>query len=178
MGMQMQETSGPDYNSADELLAVVNERDEEIGAERRCVIHEQRMLHRAAHVLVFDNDGRLLIQQRSTLKDRYPLAWECVGGHLGPGETYEAAAVREVEEELGFRPSGVRFLCKVPACDETGQEFIEVFRTLADGLLRPDKSEIVATEWTTLEAVRTEVRTSARPYSPTFLHTLRRLGEL
>ena len=174
----MQETAGPDYNSADELLAVVNERDEEIGAERRCVIHERGMLHRAAHVLVFDKDGRLLIQQRSILKDRHPLTWECVGGHLGPGETYEEAALREVEEELGFHPGTVQLLCKVDACEETGQEFIEVFRTLADGSLRPDESEIVATEWTTLARVREEVRDGTRPYSPTFLNTLQQLGEL
>jgi 8-oxo-dGTP diphosphatase len=46
--------------------------------------------------------GRILIGQR---KDRgqHPLKWEFPGGKVEPGETPEAATIRELEEELGIR---------------------------------------------------------------------------
>lgn len=54
----------------------------------------------AAAALV-DSDGRVLLAQRPAGK---PLAglWEFPGGKVGPGETPEAALVRELREELGI----------------------------------------------------------------------------
>ena len=61
------------------------------------------LIHRTAHVIVFDGAGRLLLQKRSMLKDIQPGRWDtAVGGHLDPGETYEQAARREMNEELGI----------------------------------------------------------------------------
>ncbi len=73
-----------------ELLAVVDEHDNEIGAERRDVIHRDNLLHRAIHLFIFRPTGKLLLQQRSAAKDRYPLHWECVGSDLSPGTTQVA----------------------------------------------------------------------------------------
>jgi len=51
---------------------------------------------------VIERQGRILIAQR---KDTGPhaLKWEFPGGKVEPGETTEAAAVRELAEELGIR---------------------------------------------------------------------------
>ncbi len=46
-------------------------------------------------------DGRLLLQQRPPGK-RHAGLWEFPGGKVDPGETPEAALVREIEEELGL----------------------------------------------------------------------------
>lgn len=111
-----------------ELLAVVNEQDQEIGAERRDVVHRLRFLHRAVHVIVTGPRGGIILQQRSAHKDTFALCWECVGGHLGPGEDYEWAARREVEEELGRPVLDLVRLGKHGPSEETGWEFIEVYR--------------------------------------------------
>ncbi|MCX5210231.1 NUDIX hydrolase [Kitasatospora sp. NBC_00240] len=50
----------------------------------------------AAGVLFFDPDGLVLL-----VKPKYKDGWEVPGGHLLPGESPSAAAVREVAEELG-----------------------------------------------------------------------------
>ena len=54
----------------------------------------------AAAALV-DGDGRVLLQQRPEGKS-LPGLWEFPGGKVEPGETPEAALVRELEEELGI----------------------------------------------------------------------------
>lgn len=54
-----------------------------------------------AAVALVDADGRLLIAQRPAGKPMAGL-WEFPGGKVGPGETPEAALVRELKEELGI----------------------------------------------------------------------------
>src|SRR5882762_5676065 len=52
-------------------------------------------------VAIVDADGRVLLAQRPEGK---PLAglWEFPGGKVAPGETPEAALIRELREELGI----------------------------------------------------------------------------
>ena len=52
-------------------------------------------------VALVDGDGRVLLQQRPPGKPMAGL-WEFPGGKVEPGETPEAALVRELEEELGI----------------------------------------------------------------------------
>jgi len=54
----------------------------------------------AAAALV-DIDGRVLIAKRPSGKAMAGL-WEFPGGKVGPGETPEAALIRELHEELGI----------------------------------------------------------------------------
>ncbi len=51
---------------------------------------------------LFDEAGRILLAQRPEGKQLAGL-WEFPGGKLEPGETPEAALVRELEEELSIR---------------------------------------------------------------------------
>lgn len=51
---------------------------------------------------LFDGAGRILLAQRPEGKQLAGL-WEFPGGKLEPGETPEAALVRELEEELSIR---------------------------------------------------------------------------
>jgi 8-oxo-dGTP diphosphatase len=54
-----------------------------------------------AAVALIDPDGRVLIAQRPAGKAMAGL-WEFPGGKLEPGETPEAALIRELAEELGI----------------------------------------------------------------------------
>ncbi len=68
------------------------------------------MLMVVAAALV-DGDGRVLVQQRPAGKPMAGL-WEFPGGKVEPGETPEAALIRELAEELGI---DVAANCLAPA---------------------------------------------------------------
>ena len=53
---------------------------------------------RAAGGVITDDDGRVVVVHRPRHGD-----WSLPKGKLDPGETWEAAALREVQEECGLR---------------------------------------------------------------------------
>ena len=54
------------------------------------------------HICVFDSRGRLLIQKRASHLKLMPGIWAATGGSAIAGEESEAAARRELFEELGI----------------------------------------------------------------------------
>jgi 8-oxo-dGTP diphosphatase len=62
---------------------------------------EGRRVVLVAAVALVDADGRVLLAQRPEGKPMAGL-WEFPGGKVDPGETPEAALIRELEEELGI----------------------------------------------------------------------------
>ena len=86
-----------------EVFDVCDERDEIIGQKTRQEVHRLGLRHRAVHVLVFNARGEMFLQKRSMQKDCFPGKWDSsASGHLDCGEDYDACAVRELREELGF----------------------------------------------------------------------------
>ena len=126
-----------------------------IGQRPRSEIHRLKLNHRAIHVLVFNSRGELFLQKRSMKKDCFPGAWDSsASGHLAAGESYGACAVRELREEIGLEPARPpERLFKVVACAETGQEFVWVYRCVAEGPFRLDPEEIERGGWFALVAL-------------------------
>ena len=54
-------------------------------------------------VILVDDEGRVLLQERDEHAPIDPNRWGLSGGHLEPGEDPESGAYREVEEETGVR---------------------------------------------------------------------------
>jgi len=77
--------------------------------------------------IVFNQDGELLIDQRSPLSDGANL-WTLPGGHVKLGESHEEAARRELAEETGFVVDDVY---QVGEYDD-GDVHIEYFMTMVD----------------------------------------------
>jgi len=127
-----------------ERFPVVDENDRLLRSALRSEVHGNNLRHRAVHAFVFNRSGELYLQKRSRWKDRHPLLWDSsAAGHLEADETYDAAAARELHEELGIKAKLER-LVKLPASDQTGQEFIWLYRAKCDGPLQPALAEI---EW-------------------------------
>ena len=129
----------------EEIFEFVNDRDEVIGRAPRSEVHRRGLKHRAVHVLVFNARGELFLQKRSLKKDCFPGVWDSsASGHIDPGESYDACAVRELGEELGLQVTKpLERLFKIDACPETGEEFVWVYRCEAEGpfTLHPEEIE-------------------------------------
>jgi 8-oxo-dGTP pyrophosphatase MutT (NUDIX family) len=70
----------------------------------------------AAGGVVLDGDGRVVLVHRPKYDD-----WSLPKGKLAAGESFEEAAVREVEEETGLRCRLVRELPAVEYADAKGR---------------------------------------------------------
>lgn len=140
---------------SEEIFDVVNERDEVIEHRPRSEVHRLGLMHRAAHILVFNALGQVFLQKRSMSKDRQPGLWDSsASGHVDTGETYEACAVRELREEIGLRlAQPPQALFKLAASPETDQEHVWVYRCSAEGPFKLHPEEIERGDWFAPEAV-------------------------
>ena len=88
----------------DELLDLVNEKDEVIGEVWRSeATGNKNKIIREVAVLIFDKNNKILLQQRSFNKKSYPGYWIIsASGHVDKGELPDVAAKKEVSEELGI----------------------------------------------------------------------------
>src|SRR3990172_12943973 len=86
----------------DELLDIVNERDEVIGQMLRSQVYAQKLHNfRAVNAFIQNDEGKLWIPRRTQHKRLFPLALDAsMGGHVGSGESYFEAFKREIFEEL------------------------------------------------------------------------------
>lgn len=134
---------------SEEIFDIVNDRDEVIGQLPRRIVHRDGHMHRAIHVLVFGADGRVFLQKRSMSKDTFPGAWDSsASGHVDSGEDYDACAIRELREEIGLIVNAApRRLFKITACEETGHEFVWVYRLESNGPFTLHPEEIERGEW-------------------------------
>jgi 16S rRNA (adenine1518-N6/adenine1519-N6)-dimethyltransferase len=154
----------------EEIFDVVDADDQVVGQAPRSVVHAQKLLHRAVHIFVFDSRGRLLLQKRSAAKDEYPLCYtSSASGHLGAGESYEAAAPRELEEELGLAGCALEWLHKFPAGPETSLEHTVLYRTTSDQPQRVDPHEIDAVTFHSLDEIAAMIGRAPQEFSPCFV---------
>lgn len=84
-------------------VVLVNENDEVLGAIEKMEAHQKALLHRAFSVFVFNSKGEMLLQQRAAHKYHSPGLWtNACCSHPQPGEETAAAAIRRLQEEMGF----------------------------------------------------------------------------
>jgi isopentenyl-diphosphate Delta-isomerase len=172
--------------ATEEWFDVVNDQDEVIRRATRREVHATGLWHRAVHVLVFDASGRVFLQKRSMNKDLSPGLWDSsCSGHLDAGEEYDAAAIRELGEEIGVHlapgetPS--RWF-RIEACEPTGWEFVWVYQLRYDGPITIEPAEIQYGEWVAPSEVTTRLATRPDDFCPSFRllwpTVVKRLSEL
>ncbi len=155
----------------EEIFDVVNERDEVIGQQPRREVHRLGLMHRAVHVLVFNRLGEVFLQKRSMLKDRQPGLWDSSSsGHVDAGEDYDACALRELREELGFLPQTPPIrLFKLNASPETDQEHLWVYRCRGEGPFTLQAEEISEGRWLSVAEVNRWIGEQPRDFATGFL---------
>lgn len=88
-----------------EIFYHVDDSDNVLGSVTRGEAHRNpNIKHRSIFILVFNGALELLLQKRSQYKDTFPGFWTLSSsGHVEFGQSYDEAAKRELEEELGLQ---------------------------------------------------------------------------
>lgn len=161
----------------EEIFDHVDENDNVIGRDRRSVFHgNPAMIHRVAHVLVFDTAGRLYLQKRSLSKDVQPGKWDTsVGGHVDSGESYEEAGYREMKEELGIEGAALEFLHRYLHRNSFESEYVSTYRCVWNGPVVFDEEEIEDGRFWTMSEIES---TDPSLFTPNFLDELSRYKEM
>lgn len=139
-----------------EYLDIVNQDDTVIGRASRKEIYEKLLLHRIAHVLVFNDKNELALQLRSKNVIFAPLTWTTsAGGHVKSGESYEEAAKREYKEELGVE-SEIEFMAKefYNFVGQPPSKFFTIFKTKYNGEFNINKLVVNKVEFFTIEQIK------------------------
>jgi 8-oxo-dGTP pyrophosphatase MutT (NUDIX family) len=91
-----------DMSAADEILDIVDENDRVVGQCPRGEVYARGLRHRCVFIQARDAEGRIFVHRRTPTKLVFPSLHDMfVGGVVGAGESYDTAALRESEEELG-----------------------------------------------------------------------------
>ncbi|MDG7011154.1 MAG: NUDIX domain-containing protein [Nitrososphaerota archaeon] len=131
----------------EEKVDLVDESDRVIGVTTVGECLSGGLLHRAVAVVVSRPDGKVLLQLRSKKDLWHPGRWtlSCTG-HVRKGESYEEAASRELEEEIGIRAalSPVKKYLMPPIRDEgmTEREWVALFSAVSDAEAMADPVEL------------------------------------
>ena len=155
--------------SANEWFPVVDAADGLLRNVRRGEVHGDNLRHRAVHILIFNGIGDLFLQKRARWKDRHPLLWDSsAAGHVNAGEAYDAAAARELKEEIGIEVP-LEKVGKLPASEKTGQEFIWLYRGEHDGEFQLNRSEVDAGGFFPSDVVTDWIAARRNDFAPAFI---------
>ena len=137
-------------------------------------------LHRAFSLFVFDDTGRLLLQQRSAGKRLWPLDWSnsCCS-HPRAGEAMDEATARRLKEELGIA-ARLTFAYKFAYQADFGQRGAEnelcwVWLGRTSDPIAPNRNEIAATRLVTPAELDAELESRPDEFTPWFIMEWSRL---
>jgi len=142
------------------LLAIVNASE----------AHRQSLPHRAALVLFFNRDGKLLLGKRPKTAATFPGRWDLTArGHIKPGEASLDAAKRLVNKEFPGLGGGPFFSCQLPASVGTDFEALTVYKYRVDSGYGSSGGELLAASAEELSALAQDFR---ELFAPAVIYTL------
>ncbi|MCC3772009.1 NUDIX hydrolase [Streptomyces sp. UNOC14_S4] len=165
-------TDQPQPQPADEVLDIVDEQDRVVAQAPRGEAYARGLRHRCTFIRVRDAEGRVFVHRRTAQKLVFPSHYDMfVGGVVGAGESYDAAALREAEEELGVTGLPVptplfRFLYEGPERPGEPRQtwWSAVYEVRWDGPVSPQESEVAW--WTFLPERELAARLGEWPWVP------------
>ena len=151
-----------------EAVILVDENDSAIGSASKVSAHYQAgLLHRAFSVLMFDREGRLLLQKRADDKVTFPGVWanSCCSHPLSSDSESELidasgvkrAAIRKLHQELGISPDDLslddfHFVTKMMYSARMNADWIEreidhILLIQADVDIKINQNEVSEIKW-------------------------------
>jgi len=154
-------------------VILVTETDEPIGTMDKIRAHTDGLLHRAFSIFIFDNKGRMLLQQRSGEKYHGAQLWSntCCS-HPYPGEKVEEAALRRLHEEMGFSTvlqKQFEFIYRTEVENNLIEhEYDHVFTGTYEGVIDVNKNEVADYCYEEMERVKLAIKEQPQKFTAWF----------
>jgi isopentenyl-diphosphate Delta-isomerase len=156
-----------------EKVILVDESDQPLGVMEKMEAHRQALLHRAFSVFIFNSRGEMLLQQRAPEKYHSAGLWtNACCSHPRPGEDTRAAAIRRLQEELGFATDLQKlFEFTYRTSYDNGLtefEFDHVFVGTYDQEISPDRAEVSDYRYRSLLQIESELASAPSTFTSWF----------
>jgi len=157
----------------EELVVLVDEKNNQIGLMPKMEAHEKAVLHRAFSVFVFNEKGELMLQQRAASKYHSPLLWtNTCCSHQREGESNVEAGRRRLQEEMGFTTDlkeVFSFIYKAPFDNGLTEHELD-FVLIGSFEDKPNinKEEVESYKWMPLEDVKKDIENNPDIYTEWF----------
>ncbi len=161
-------------SSEAEELILVDTDDNETGFLSKADCHDgDGVLHRAFSLFLFNDDGELLLQQRSASKRLWPGFWSnSICSHPRRGETMEVATRRRLRDELNIEAE-LEFIYKFDYQASFGaagseRELCYVYLGHAPAQVHPNEHEIAAVRYVSAMDLEREFAEKPETLTPWF----------
>ncbi len=157
----------------EEKVILVDEKDNQIGLMEKIEAHEKALLHRAFSVFVLNNKNELMLQRRALHKYHSPGLWtNTCCSHQREGETTLNAAIRRLQEEMGFVTDveeKFSFIYKAEFDNGlTEHEFDHVLVGKYEAEPLINKDEVAEWKWMDVNDVEKDIKDNPTLYTPWF----------
>lgn len=136
--------------------------DVEVPQGARFEHHVLRLPHPSTAVVLVENDTVLLMWRHRFTTDAW--GWEIPAGRCEEGEDAATAAMRETEEETGYRPGRLEPLTTINPMNGISSHTMHIFvGTDATKTGEPDPAEAARIEWVPLNEIPAYIRKGLIP---------------
>lgn len=154
----------------EEMIILVDDFDNEIGAVEKLEAHVKGMLHRAFSIFIFNSKGELMLQKRACHKYHSGGLWtNTCCSHPNMGETMEEAIHKRLIYEMGFDCKLQKlksFLYRAQLDNNLEEhELDHIFFGIYDGEPSINKDEVEQWKWIDLEKLRKEMEDKPENYT-------------
>lgn len=158
-------------------VLLVDENDREIGQMAKLEAHEKGVLHRAFSILLFNDNGDILLQQRAHHKYHSGGLWtNTCCSHPFPNEPVKEAVNRRLAEEMGIVATtnfAFKFIYKAKLDHNlTEHELDHVYTGEFNGTPNINSEEVNDWKWMHIDALKKDIVDSPQYYTAWLLKIL------
>ena len=166
-------------DNPDEYFDTYTKEGKPLGQAKRSTVHAEGIWHKAVNVLLYRTSGALVIQQRAAQKSVCPLAWDLsVAEHLQVGESWESAALRGLQEELGVENISLtqcggelreQFDLQLGQQQIHNYEFQRCYQGVSNAPITVDLIEVESVKEISLTQLKQQMRAEPQQFTPWFV---------
>jgi isopentenyl-diphosphate delta-isomerase len=160
----------------EEKVVLVDANDNQVGLMKKLEAHQKGLLHRAISIMIFNDQGEILIQQRASSKYHWPEIWcNACCSHPRENETYIDAAHRRLNEELGIKSNLIEVFKFIYRDKDVVSGLVEheldcVFKGIYNGDIIKNPDEVKDIKWISVENLKVDMVKNSQKYSYWFKH--------